>query len=160
MDYEQLVEQIDQYHERLTQLAEQRQDYGQSISRFVRWFNEQRHLFSIDPSSPLKINDLERLLKKSQARVNFNIIDRLSIISFHWTNRSNKDSLSKVCRIVIVILNFSRLHCKKKGIIRNAYGFRHRSNTVERFTNEDETFFPFIGLGVFGRTGQKPLNGV
>jgi hypothetical protein len=55
---------------------------------------------------------------------------------------------------------YTDAHCKKKGLIKNVYGFRDRSNTVKRFTNEDETFFPFFGLGVFGRTRQKPLNGV
>ena len=49
---------------------------------------------------------------------------------------------------------------RKKGRVRNAYGFRDRSNTIKRFNNEDKTFSPFIQLGVFGRTRQKPLNRV
>jgi hypothetical protein len=65
MEYKQLVEQIDQRHERLIRLAEQRQEYEQSISRFLRWFDEQQHFLSTDSSIPLKITDLERLLKKS-----------------------------------------------------------------------------------------------
>lgn len=102
MEYNQLVEQIDQRYERVSRLAEQRQEYEQSVSRFLRWFDEQQHFLSTDPSIPLKTADLERLLKKSQVRMaidplrsarttnvcrkpwmNFNLIDRCSIISFN-----------------------------------------------------------------------------
>jgi lipoate-protein ligase A len=41
MEYKKLVEQIDERHERLIRLAEQRHEYEQSISRLVRWFDEQ-----------------------------------------------------------------------------------------------------------------------
>ena len=36
-------------------------------------------------------------------------------------------------------------------------GFRGRSNTAERFTNEVETFFPFIGPKFFGRIRKKTM---
>ena len=48
-------------------------------------------------------------------------------------------------------------YTKKKGRIRNAYGFRDRSITVKRFNSEDETFFPFFGLGVFWANTSKTL---
>ena len=49
---------------------------------------------------------------------------------------------------------------KEMGRIENVDGFRDRPNTAKSFNNEVKTFFPFIGLRVFGRTHQKPLNGL
>ena len=66
MEYKQLREQIDQRHERLTRLIEQRRDYDQSVVRLIRWFDEQQDFLATDSAIPLKINDLERLQKRSQ----------------------------------------------------------------------------------------------
>ena len=127
MEYKQLVEQIDQRQERLSRLAEHRQEYEQSVSRLVRWFDEQQHFLSTDPTIPLKITDLERLLKKSQVRTaidplhsvhitnvcrklwtNCSLTGRFSIISLNWTNEFNKDSLSKLFQTAIFILKVSQ----------------------------------------------------
>ena len=73
MEYKQLVEQIDQRHQRLTRLAGQRQEYEQSLARFIRWFDDQHDKICtplIPPFIPLKIIDLERLLKKSRVSTN------------------------------------------------------------------------------------------
>lgn len=66
MEYHQLVEQIDQRHQRLTRLAEERQEYDQSFSRLVRWFDEQQEFLATDSTIPLKITDLLKVEKRSQ----------------------------------------------------------------------------------------------
>ena len=69
-------------------------------------------------------------------------------------HRSARNQWKSSFSVNVVLLGLAALY--KEGWITNADGFRDGSNTVERFTNEVETFFPFFDSRVFGWTRQKP----
>lgn len=67
-ELEQLFEQVSQRKERLLQLSDRRQELDQASERLNHWYEEKRRYLDSDQMIPLKINDIDRSLKKYQVR--------------------------------------------------------------------------------------------